>query len=77
MGRAGSPLVPRVRALLGPAPRQRPELLLVVATLALLAVGSAAHAQEDTESVFEHAMVGTHAVPPSLHVVAAGARHHR
>jgi Zn-dependent protease with chaperone function len=50
---------------------------LVVATLALLAVGSAAHAQEDTESVFEHAMVGTHAVPPSLHVVAAGARHHR
>jgi hypothetical protein len=68
MGRAGSPLVPRVQALLDPAPRQRPGLVLAAAgllALVVLGVGSAVHAQEDTESVFEQAM----ATPP--HAVAA------
>jgi hypothetical protein len=44
-----------VRALLGPAPRQRPGLLLAAAALVVLTLGSAVHAQEDTESVFAHA----------------------
>ena len=74
MGRAGSPLVPRVRALLDPAPRQRPGLVLAAAALlalVALGVGSAVHAQEDTESVFERAMAAAPAVGAVPHA------HHR
>ena len=70
MGQAGSPLVPRVRALLAPAPRQRPGLVLATAALlALVAVGvgSAVHAQEDTESVFEQAMTAPAHAGTALH----------
>ena len=71
MGRSGSPLVPRVRALLGPAPRQRPELLVAAVALALLAVGSVVHAQEDAETVFDHAVAVPHGDAAPLHLRTA------
>jgi hypothetical protein len=64
MGRAGSPLVPRVRALLDPAPRQRPALLVAAAAVAAFAAGCALHASADSEASFEQA--------DPHHVMAAG-----
>jgi hypothetical protein len=51
----GSRVVPRVRALLAPAPRQRPALLLAAAALVAFSVLAAVHAQADTENFFDHA----------------------
>jgi hypothetical protein len=60
LGAGGSRVVARVQALLEPAPRQRPELLLAAAALVALAVGSALHAGEDGDAWFDRA--GTHSV---------------
>jgi Peptidase family M48 len=76
MGRSGSPLVPRVRALLGPAPRQRPGLLLATAALALVAVASVVHAHEDAEAVFAGAAAAPHG-PAGLHLHTGGHGPHR
>jgi hypothetical protein len=66
-------VVPRVRALLAPAPRQRPGLLLVTAVLVAGTLLAAVHAQEDTELLFEHSGV-VHAVVVHAGVAHAGAR---
>lgn len=62
-----SPLIRRVEALLAPAPRRRP--LLVVAVAALLAgtLCAVAEAQQDSERMFESAVLttATHATHPS------------
>lgn len=56
----GSGVVPRVRALLAPAPRQRPALVLAVGVLAAFTVGSTVHAQEDTETYFDQSVATSH-----------------
>jgi hypothetical protein len=61
MSRGGSPLVPRVRALLAPAPRQRPELLAGALALVAFALTAALHASADSEAFFESA--GRHHLP--------------
>ena len=58
----GSRVVPRVRALLAPAPRQRPGLLLATAVLVAFSLLAAVHAQEDTELFFDRA-AAFHTVP--------------
>jgi Zn-dependent protease with chaperone function len=55
MGRAGSPVVPRVRALLAPAPRQRPALLAATAAVAVFAAGCVLHAQADADTSLDQA----------------------
>jgi hypothetical protein len=55
MGSGGSRLVPRVRALLEPAPRQRPGLVLAATGLVAVAVVAALHAQVDGDAWFDRA----------------------
>jgi hypothetical protein len=55
MGTGGSRVVPRVRALLEPAPRQRPGLVLAAAGLVAFAVVTALHAQADGDAWFDRA----------------------
>ncbi|MEU2348852.1 M48 family metalloprotease [Modestobacter sp. NPDC049651] len=55
LGAGGSRVVQRVEALLAPAPRQRPAVLLAVLLVVGLGLGAAVHAQADTEEVVEHA----------------------
>lgn len=55
--RSGGRVVPRVSALLAPAPRQRPGLLLVTAALVAGTLVATLHAQQDIEDVFEHSGV--------------------
>jgi hypothetical protein len=55
MGSGGSPVVPRVRALLEPAPRQRPGLVLAASGLVAVAVIAALHAQADGDAWFDRA----------------------
>jgi hypothetical protein len=55
MGSGGSRVVPRVRALLEPAPRQRPGLVLAAAALVAFAVLTALHAQADGDAWFDQA----------------------
>ena len=62
----GSRVVPRVQALLRPAPRQRPLLVAGAAVLVAFALGTAVHAQADTEDVVEHAVL-----PAALHPAAS------
>jgi Zn-dependent protease with chaperone function len=62
MGRAGSPVVPRVRALLAPAPRQRPGLLVATVAVAAFTAACALHAQADAESSLDRA-AAAHAAP--------------
>jgi hypothetical protein len=60
-----SSVVPRVRALLAPAPRQRPGVVLVAAALVGFAVVTAAHAQADSDAWFDAA--AAHATFPAVH----------
>jgi hypothetical protein len=63
MGSGGSRVVPRVRALLEPAPRQRPVLVLAAAGLVAVAVVAALHARADDDAWFDraaHAGPGVH-----------------
>jgi Peptidase family M48 len=60
LGAGGTRVVARVQALLEPAPRQRPGLLLAAAALVALAVGSALHAERDSDAWFDRA--GVHPV---------------
>jgi hypothetical protein len=50
-----SSVVPRVRALLAPAPRQRPGVVLAAAGLVVFAVVTAVHAQADGDRWFDAA----------------------
>jgi hypothetical protein len=60
MGSGGSRVVPRVQALLGPAPRQRPALVLAAGALVAFALVTALHAQEDGDAWFDHAGATAH-----------------
>jgi hypothetical protein len=55
MGGRGARVVPRVLALLEPAPRQRPGLVLAAAALVAVAVLTAMEAQADGEAWLDHA----------------------
>jgi hypothetical protein len=55
LGSGGSRVVSRVRALLEPAPRQRPALVLAATGLVAVAVVAALHAQADGDAWFDHA----------------------
>jgi Peptidase family M48 len=76
MGRAGSPVVPRVRALLGPAPRQRPALLVATAAVAVFAAGCALHAQADAEASLDRASAAAPG-PAAVAHVGVPRTHHR
>jgi hypothetical protein len=58
MGSGGARVVPRVRALLDPAPRQRPGLVLAAVGLVAVAVFTALHAQADGDAWFDRAAHG-------------------
>lgn len=53
---SGSRSVARVRALLNPAPRQRPGVVLAAGVLVACTLAASLHAQQDTEAFFEHAI---------------------
>lgn len=60
-----SSVVPRVQALLAPAPRQRPGVVLAAAGLVAFAVVTALHAQADGDAWFDAA--SAHACAPAVH----------
>ena len=56
LGSGGSRVVQRVEALLAPAPRQRPVVLVAALLVVAFGPATAVHAQADTEEVVEHAV---------------------
>jgi hypothetical protein len=61
---AGGRSVARVQAMLAPAPRRRPTLVLAAAALVACALAAALHAQQDTETFFDQAAVRPAAQEP-------------